>query len=85
MRHVVAGGQVQCPVVGLDAVEVDVAEENRVQCQKTIERQRACIEVRVGEAGFDTELAAAEEPAGFVIQVGHALRRLGILFERLAV
>ncbi|MNN37456.1 hypothetical protein D3C81_1514060 [compost metagenome] len=85
MVQVVAGGQVQGPVIGLDPVEVDVTEENRVQGQEAVEHQGAGIVVGVGQAGFDAELAATEEAAGLVIQVGNALRRLRVILERLAV
>ncbi|MNT49750.1 hypothetical protein D3C72_1866220 [compost metagenome] len=85
MRQVVTGGQVQGPVIGLDTVKVDVAEENRIERQKTVEDQCTGIVVRVGQAGFDAELAATKEAAGFVIQVGDALRWFRIFFERLPV
>ncbi|MCY1434836.1 hypothetical protein D9M71_509110 [compost metagenome] len=79
--QVVAGGQVQGPVIRLDAVEVDVTEENRVQGQEPVEHQRPGIVMGVGQAGFDAELAATEESAGFVIQVGNALRGLRIFLQ----
>ncbi|MNS95350.1 hypothetical protein D3C72_1296060 [compost metagenome] len=82
---VVAGRQVQGPVIGLDPVEVDITEEDRIQGQEAVEHQGTCIVVGIGQAGFDAELAATEEAAGFVIQVGNALRRFRIFFQRLAV
>ncbi|MNE24311.1 hypothetical protein D3C80_1175970 [compost metagenome] len=85
LRQVVARGHVQGPVVGLDPVKVDTAEEDRIQCQEAIERQRTGIVMGVGDTRFEAELATAKESAGLVIQVGNALRRLGIGRQRLAV
>ncbi|MNP68624.1 hypothetical protein D3C76_1646050 [compost metagenome] len=39
----------------------------------------------VGQAGFHAELAATEEAAGFVVQVGYALCRFRVVLERLPV
>ncbi|MCY1435670.1 hypothetical protein D9M71_517740 [compost metagenome] len=39
----------------------------------------------IGQAGFDTEFAAAEKAAGFIVQVRYALRRFRIFLERLPI
>ncbi|MNS16638.1 hypothetical protein D3C72_482920 [compost metagenome] len=83
--EVVAARQVESPGVGLDPVEVDVAEKNRIQREEAVENQLARVIARIGDAGFDAELAAAEEATGLVVQVGNALRRLRIVRQRLPV
>src|SRR5690606_7700852 len=83
--QVVARGQVQGPVIRLDAVQVDIAQENGVQRQEAVERQRTSVVMGIGQAGFEAEFAATKEAAGLVVQVGYALRRLGVGGQRLAV
>ncbi|MNC25103.1 hypothetical protein D3C75_731790 [compost metagenome] len=39
----------------------------------------------IGDTGLEAELAAAEEAAGLVVQVGHALRRLRVVGQCLAI
>ncbi|MNN22148.1 hypothetical protein D3C81_1354950 [compost metagenome] len=39
----------------------------------------------IGEPGFETEPAGAEEAAGLVVDVLYAFRRLGVLLQGLAV
>ncbi|MNM87532.1 hypothetical protein D3C81_997150 [compost metagenome] len=83
--EVVATGEVKRPGVGLDPVQVDSAQEDRVQGEKTVEDQLAGIVAGVGYPGFDAELATAEKPAGLVIQVRNALRRLRVIGQRLSI
>ncbi|MNS68399.1 hypothetical protein D3C72_1016810 [compost metagenome] len=45
----------------------------------------AGIVAGVGYPGFDAELATAEKPAGLVIQVRNALRRLRVIGQRLSI
>ena len=82
---VVAAGEIQCVSVSLDPVQVDVAQKDRVQCEEAVECQLASVVVGIRQTRLETELAAAEEAAGLVIQVGHTLRRLRIVCQRLSV
>src|SRR5690606_670265 len=79
--QVVAGRQVEGEVVGVDLVDVDVAQKDRVQGQEAVENQLSGVVVAVGQAGFQTEGAVAEEAGCLVVQGFDTATGLGIFPE----
>src|SRR5690606_4211410 len=85
LSPVVPCGQVEGEGVGVDLVDAEVAEEDRIQGQEAIEEELLGIVVAVGKAGLDAETATAEKATGLLVKGFDAGGRFGILPQGLPI